>query len=83
MHKKMEHPTPQLVDQIIPFPHEAEGGIEKSVNVQALHAKAEGQLDWPQTESSTHIRHAGRQKRRRREGTLEGHKKKVGFYGEH
>jgi len=47
MHEKMEHTTPQLVDQRISFPHEAEGGIEKSANVQALHAKAEGQLDWP------------------------------------
>jgi len=60
MHEKMEHHTPQLLDQRIPFPHETEGGIGKSSNVQALHAKAEGQLDWPQTEFSTHIRHVGR-----------------------
>jgi len=60
MHEKMEHPTPQSVDQGILFPHEAKGGIKKSANVQALHAKAKGQLDWPQTESCTHIRHARR-----------------------
>jgi len=42
------------------FPHEAEGGIVKSANVQELHAEAEGQLDWPQTESRTAVRHAGR-----------------------
>jgi len=71
MHEKMEHPTPQLVDQRIPFPHDVEGG-----NVQALHEKAEGQLDWPQTESSTHIRHARRKKRRIREGAVEGHRQK-------
>ena len=73
MHEKMGHPAPQLVDQRIPFPNEAERGIEKSANVQALHAKAEGQLDWPQIESSTHISHATRQKRRRRRA-VEGHK---------
>jgi len=74
MHEKMEHPTPQLADQGIPFPYEAKRGNEKRANVQVLHAKAEGQLDWPQTESSTHIRHARRQKIRRRGGAMEGHR---------
>ena len=60
MCEKMEDPTPQLADQRIPFSHKAKGGIEKSATVQALQAKAEGQLDWPQTESSTPIRHARR-----------------------
>jgi len=50
MHEKMEHPTPQLVDQRIPFPNEAERGIEKSANVQALHAMVEGQLDFMEKE---------------------------------
>lgn len=73
MHEKMEHPNSQFADQGIPFPHEVEGGIENSVNVQELHAKAEGQLSWPQTESPTPIRHVGRKKRRRRGGAVEGH----------
>jgi len=60
MHETMEHLTPQLTDQWIPLPHEAEKGIENSAHVQALEAKAEGQLDWPQIESSAHIRHNGR-----------------------
>ncbi len=44
MHEKIEHLTLKFAYQGIPFPHEAEGGIEKSANVQALHAKAEGQV---------------------------------------
>ena len=70
----MKHLASQFANQGILFPHEAEGGIEKSANVQTLHAKAEGQLDWPQIESSTHIRHAGSKKRRIREGAVEGHR---------
>ena len=58
----------QSADQGISFPHEAEGGIKKGANVQALHAEAEGQLDWPQTESPTVVRHVGRKKGRRRGG---------------
>ena len=76
MHEEMEQLTTQFSDEGISFPHEAMGDIEKSANVQALHAKVEGQLDRPQTESSTHIRHVGRQKRRRRGGAVEGHRQK-------
>lgn len=71
MHEEMEHLTTQFADQGISFPQEYEGGIEKSANVQELHAEAEGQLDWPQTESSTIVRHAGRKKRRRRGRAVE------------
>ena len=63
MHEEMEHIATQFANQGISFPHEAEGGIEKSANVQALHVEAKGQVDWPQTKSPTTVRHAGRQKR--------------------
>ena len=68
--EEMEHLTTQSANQGISFPHEDEGGIKKSVKVQALHAEVEGQLDWPQTKSPTTIRHARMQKRRRRVGAV-------------
>ena len=74
MHEDMKHLTTQFADQGISSPHEAEGGTEKSANVQELHVEVEGQLDWPQTESPTAVRHARRQKRRRRGGATEGHR---------
>ena len=78
MHEKMEHLTSQFIDWVIPFPHEAEGGIEKSSNVQALHAKAEGQLDWPQIESPNMSIREEEEEEQWKDIDI-----KEGFYGQH
>jgi len=79
----MEHLSSQFADQGILFPQEAKGGIEKCANIQALHGKAEAQMDWPQTESLTPLRHARKQKIRRRGGQWNDIEIKEGFYGQH
>ena len=66
MYEEMEHLTTQSTDQGISFPNEDEGGTKEGADVQALNAEAAGQLDWPQTESTTTVRHARRENQRRR-----------------
>ena len=70
MLKEMEHTTTQPTDQGVSLPKQDEISIKESATIQELYAKFEGQLDWPQIESPTAARHAGRQKRRRRAGVV-------------
>ena len=57
----MEHPTTEFANQGVSLPNKDERGIKESATVQALHVEFEGQLDWPQIESTTTVKNARRE----------------------
>ena len=59
----MEHIAIQLTYKRVPLPTKNERGTKQDTHVQAIYAKAESQLDWPETQSATTLRNA-----RRKEG---------------
>jgi len=70
LYEEVEHSPTQSANQGVSIPNKDQRSIKESATVQALYAEFEGQLDWPQIESSTAVRPIGRCKRGRKITTV-------------
>ena len=76
----MEHIAIQIKDKRVPFSSKIERSTKQDTHVQEIYAKAESQLDWPETQSNTILGMLEERKEEEEKWQWEEVERKVGFY---